>query len=251
MTVHFVGAGPGDPELLTRKAERLLRHASVCIWAGSLINPQLIELLPSSCICHDSATLDLEQIIALCAQAHASGKDVVRLHCGEPSLYGAIAEQRRRLDILGIPSTQVPGISAWQAAAATLRVELTAPEVAQAVVLGRVAGRTPVPRAHDLRILARLGTTLCLYLSVDRIEEIVAACLPYHGAACPAAVVFHASWPDELIVRGTLSDIAPRVATAGIRRTALVLVGRALASSSPDSQLYAEHFSHGYREAKQ
>jgi precorrin-4/cobalt-precorrin-4 C11-methyltransferase len=250
MTVHIVGAGPGDPELLTRKADRLLRSARICIWAGSLINPQILDLLPADCVRHDSAGLDLDQTTAICAEAHARGLDVVRLHTGEPALYGAIAEQMRRLDAQGIPYTQVPGISAWQAVAATLRVELTAPEIAQAVVLGRVSGRTPVPAAHDLTALAALRTTLCLYLSVDRITEIAAACIPHHGADCPAAVVFHASWPDERVVRGTLSDIAQRVAAEDIRRTALVVIGRALAGTAPESRLYAADFAHGFREAR-
>lgn len=250
MTVHFVGAGPGDPDLLTRKAERLLRAARICIWAGSLINPQILDLLPAECVRHDSAGLDLDQTTGLCAEAHARGFDVVRLHTGEPALYGAIAEQMRRLHALGIAYAVVPGISAWQAAAAALRVELTAPEIAQAVVLGRVSGRTPVPSAHDLPALAALRTTLCLYLSVDRIADIVAACIPHHGADCPAAVVFHASWPDERVVRGTLANIAKRVAAEDIRRTALVVIGRALAGSAPDSRLYAADFTHGFREAR-
>jgi precorrin-4/cobalt-precorrin-4 C11-methyltransferase len=250
MTVHFVGAGPGDPELLTRKAERLLRSARVCIWAGSLINPQILDLLPAECVRHDSAHLDLDQTTMLCAEAHERSVDVIRLHTGEPALYGAIAEQMRRLHALGIPYAQVPGISAWQAAAASLKTELTAPELAQAVVLGRISGRTPVPAAHDLAALAALQTTLCLYLSVDRIADIAAACIPHHGADCPAAVVFHASWPDERVVRGTLADIAERVAAEDIRRTALVVVGRALAGSAPDSRLYAADFAHGYRAAR-
>ncbi len=247
MTVYFVGAGPGDPELLTLKAERLLRRARVCIWAGSLINPELLGLLPEGCQVHDSSGLDLQQTTELCLRAHEANLDVVRLHTGEPSLYGAIAEQMRALDAHGVAHELIPGISAWQAAAAALRVELTAPEIAQAVVLGRVSGRTPVPEAHDLPELARLKTTLCLYLSVDRISEIARACIPHHGPDCPAAVVYHASWPDEHVVRGTLEDIAERVQAAGIERNALVVIGRALLGGGPCSRLYSSEFDHGYR----
>lgn len=250
MTVFFVGAGPGDPELLTRRAERLLRAARVCIWAGSLIPPAILDLLPDGCERHDSARLDLPAIVALCADAHARGLDVVRLHSGEPALYGAIAEQRRALAALGIPCAQVPGISAWQAAAAALQAELTAPEEAQALVLGRVGGRTPVPAAHDLPALAALRTTLCLYLSADRLPEIVAACLPHHGADCPVALVSRASWPDQRIVRGTLADIEGRARAAALPPPVLVLIGRALDEAAPPSRLYDPAFGHGHREGR-
>ena len=172
MKVYFVGAGPGDPELLTVKARRLLEHARLCIYAGSLINPQIVELLPSAAQRYDSAGMDLQQIIALVQRAQQQNVDVMRLHTGEPAIYGAIGEQMDALDRLGIDYEVVPGISAFQAAAATLQVELTAPEVAQTVILTRTPGRTPMPPAEDLARLAQSRATLCLFLSTDKVAEL-------------------------------------------------------------------------------
>jgi len=245
--VHFVGAGPGDPELLTVKARRLLESARCCIWAGSLVNPALLELLPEGCAVHDSAGMDLDSILTVIEACRAADVDVVRLHTGEPSLYGAIGEQMRALEARGIAYDQVPGISAFQAAAASLRVELTAPEVAQTVILTRTPGRTPMPAGEDLDKFAATGATLCLYLSAQKLYEVCRQLAPHYGADCPAAVVYHASWPDEQVFRGTLADLPGRVAEAGVSRTALILVGRALGSGIPASRLYDAGFSHGYR----
>lgn len=249
MRVYFVGAGPGDPELLTVRAARLLSEARWCIYAGSLVNPQLLALLPPTARREDSATMSLEQIIDRFRHAHQQDIDVVRLHTGEPSLYGAIGEQMDALDGLGIAYEVVSGISAFQAAAAALRVELTAPEVAQTVVLTRAPGRTPMPPAESLAVLAASQATMCLYLSVDKTASLAETLAAHYGADCPAAVVYHASWPDQSVVRGTLADIGAKTAAAGIARTGLLLVGRALARPYPHhSKLYDHKFSHGYRE---
>ncbi len=248
MKVFFVGAGPGDPELLTVKAQRLLKNCRFCIYAGSLVSPAVLELLPVDAERHDSATLDLDQIVGLFTAARTRGLDVIRLHTGEPALFGAIGEQMDALDALGIDYEVVPGVSSFQAAAAELRVELTAPDIAQTVVLTRVAGRTPVPEQQSLQRLAASRATLCLFLSVDKIDEIAATLGPHYGEDCPAAVVFRASWPDQNVVRGTIGDIAARVHEQGISRTAMVLVGHALQRPLPHaSRLYDPQFTHGYR----
>jgi len=249
MRVYFVGAGPGDPELLTIKAERLLRSARCCVYAGSLVNPAILQLLPPEAERHDSAGMALPQIISVIQQAHRQDLDVVRLHTGEPSIYGAIGEQMDVLDRLGIDYEVVPGISSFQAAAAALRVELTAPEISQTVILTRTAGRTPVPPSEELSKLAASRATLCIFLSSDKLAEITATLVPHYGQDCPAAVIYHASWPDQAVVRGTLADIAAAADARGITRTAIVLVGRALARPLPRaSKLYDPDFHHGYRE---
>lgn len=248
MKVFFVGAGPGDPDLLTRKAERLLRNARVCIYAGSLVSPEIINLLPRGAEMHDSATLALPQVIDLILSAQAKNLDVVRLHTGDPSIYSAIGEQICELERLEIDYEIVPGVSAFQAAAAALRWELTVPERAQSIVLTRTPGRTLMPETESLEQFARTGATLCLFLSVHMIERHAQTLAEYYGGDCPAAVVYHASWPDERIVRGTLADIAEKVTTAGITKTALFIV-------RPDpqgarSRLYDPDFTHGYRGGK-
>jgi precorrin-4/cobalt-precorrin-4 C11-methyltransferase len=246
MKVWFVGAGPGDPELLTVKAQRLLQSAPCCIWAGSLVNPGLLDLLPEACEIHDSAGMDLDAILSVMCACRDRDVDVVRLHTGDPALYGAIAEQMRRLDAEGIPYEVVPGVSAFQAAAATLQIELTLPEVSQTVILTRTAGRTPMPAGEDLDALAATGATLCIYLSASKLPEICQTLAAHYGAECPAALVYHASWPDEKVIRSTLSDLPGEA--GGITRTAVILVGPAVGRIGPESKLYDRHFSHGYRE---
>jgi len=248
MKVYFVGAGPGDPDLLTRKAERLLRNAHICIYAGSLVSPAVLELLPQEAEKHDSAKLALERIMAICLEARARNIDVVRLHTGDPSIYSATGEQMAGLDRRGIEYEVVPGVSAFQAAAAALRWELTVPEVAQTVVLTRTPGRTPMPEGEGIEGLARTGATLCLFLSVHTIAETARALAGHYGPECPAAVVYHASWPDQLIVRGTLQDIAEKTKAAGIKKAAMVIVGRIPAAEGPRSRLYDATFSHEYRQ---
>ena len=210
MKVYFVGAGPGDAELLTLKAQRLLRQARRCVYAGSLVSGEVLGLLPPDARRWDSAGMTLEEIVAVFREAWQDGVDVVRLHAGEPALYGAIGEQMDALDRLGIDYEVVPGISSFQAAAAALKVELTAPEVAQTVILTRTPGRTPMPAAEELSRLAQSRATLCIFLSAEKLAEVAATLAEHYGPECPAAVVYHASWPDQKVVRGTLADIAGR-----------------------------------------
>jgi precorrin-4/cobalt-precorrin-4 C11-methyltransferase len=250
MKVYIVGAGPGNPEWLTVAADRLLRGARICIYAGSLVNPEILDLLPADCERYDSARLCLDEIIVFCVEAQKRNIDVVRLHTGEPSLYGAIGEQMNALSERGIEFEMIPGISAFQASAAALRCELTAPEIAQTVILTRAAGRTPLPPEQDLVKLAEHKATLCIYLSADNVELICGQLLPFYGKTCPAAVIYHASWPDQQIFRGTLETVPQLVEKAGIKRTALILVGQALARPRSESKLYDATFSHGYRGSK-
>jgi len=247
MMVHFVGAGPGDPELLTRKAERLLREARICVFAGSLVSPGVLALIAPGAERYDSAGMTLPETVAVYLQAQERGVDVVRLHSGEPALYGAIAEQMDELDRLGIAYDVVPGISSFQAAAAILQTELTAPEVAQTVILTRSSGRTPLPAEQELGQLARSHATLCIFLSTGHVEKIVSALLPEYGAECPAAVVYRASWPDQQVIRTRLAELAASVQAAGWRNTAMIVVGEALARSSRRSRLYDPAFAHGFR----
>lgn len=251
--VLFVGAGPGDPELITVKGLRALQRADVVIHAGSLVNPALLDELKPGAAAHDSAGLTLEEVIDLIRAAVAGGQQVVRLHTGDPCLYGAIQEQMARLDALGIGYAVIPGVTAAFAAAAGLGQELTLPGVSQTLVLSRLAGRTPVPEPEALRRLAANGGTLCLYLSVGMMEQVVAELLAggVFTGDTPAAVVYRASWPDERVVEGALADIADKVAAAGIGRQALILVGEVLAARhrgvAERSRLYDPGFSHGFR----
>jgi precorrin-4/cobalt-precorrin-4 C11-methyltransferase len=250
MKVYFVGGGPGDPELLTIKAERLLKGCRCCVYAGSLVSPEIVSILPEDAEKHDSAGLALEEIIDVCRDAQERGIDVVRLHSGDPSIYGAIREQMNELDKLGIEYEVVPGVSSFQASAAALKTELTAPELAQTIILTRAGGRTPVPPEQELSELGRTKATLCVFLSVQKIEEVTEKLVPHYGDDCPAAVVYRASWPDQLVVKGTLADIAEKVKAAGIKKTAMIVVGRALSREVAVSKLYDRTFSHGCREAQ-
>lgn len=250
MTVYFVGSGPGDPELLTIKARRLLGSCRVCIYAGSLVSGDISALLPADAEKYDSARLSLDETTAICRDAHRRGLDIVRLHSGDPSIYGAIGEQMDELDKLGIPYEVVPGVSSFQASAAALRAELTMPEVSQTIILTRVADRTPVPESQELSRLAASRATLCIFLSVHKMREIAATLAPHYGSECPAAVVFHASRPDQTVVRGTLADIASKVESAGLKKTAIIVVGRAIERGPNRSKLYDADFSHGCREAR-
>lgn len=245
--VYFVGAGPGDPELLTLKGRRLLDAADLVVYAGSLVNPALLDGIRARC--HDSAGLDLTAIMDLLIPACRAGETVVRLHTGDPTMYGAIREQMQELARAQIPAVVVPGVSSVFAAAAALGLELTVPEQTQTVILTRQAGRTPVPESEALPKLAAIGATMCIFLSVGMIQSVVADLLAGgYAATTPVAVVEKASWPDERIVRGTLEDIAARVESAGIRKTAMIVVGPALDERSQiASRLYAEDFSHGCR----
>ncbi|MEV6342304.1 precorrin-4 C(11)-methyltransferase [Actinoplanes sp. NPDC051851] len=241
MTVHFIGAGPGAADLITLRGHRLLASSPVCLYAGSLVPPELLEACPAGARLVDTANLTLDEIVAEMTAAHAAGQDVARLHSGDPSVFSAVAEQMRRLDAAGVPYAVVPGVPAFAAAAAALGRELTVPAVAQTVILTRTAERaTAMPPGEDLATLGRSRATMVLHLAVQRIGAVVAELVGEYGADCPVAVVARASRPDELIVRGTLADIAAKVEEAGIRRTAVIVVGAALtAGQFPDSHLYS------------
>ncbi|EDT37203.1 precorrin-4 C(11)-methyltransferase [Burkholderia ambifaria] len=239
MTVYFIGAGPGDPELITVKGQRLVRTCPVILYAGSLVPPAVLDGHRAEQVVN-TAELDLDAIVALLADAHAKGQDVARVHSGDPSLYGAIGEQIRRLKALGIPYEIVPGVTATAACAATLGVELTLPGIAQTVILTRFAGKTTMPEGEALGALAAHRATLAIHLGVRHLARIVDEVLPHYGPDCPVAVIYRASWPDEERVTGTLADIVGKVRGTQIERTALILVGRVLdAQGFADSTLYA------------
>jgi precorrin-4/cobalt-precorrin-4 C11-methyltransferase len=242
MTVHFIGAGPGAPDLLTLRGRDLIAASPVCLYAGALIPREILAHAAAEARVVDTRDLTLDEIVAELERAHAAGHDVARLHSGDLSIYSAAAEQMRRLDGIGIPWDVTPGVPAFAAAAAALRRELTIPEVAQTVILTRYGRRaSAMPAGEELGGLAAHGATLVIHLGAQAIEEIAATLTPHYGPDCPAAVVARASWPDELILRGTLADIAGQVAEAGITRTATILVGPALdAHGFRDSHLYSK-----------
>ncbi|MGD0455037.1 MAG: precorrin-4 C(11)-methyltransferase [Solirubrobacteraceae bacterium] len=242
MTVHFIGAGPGAPDLLTLRAQRLIASCPVCLYAGALVPREVLEHAPPGARVSDTQHLDLDQIVAELQAAHERGEDVARLHSGDLSIYSAAAEQMRRLDALEIPWDVTPGVPAFAAAAAALGRELTIPEVAQTVILTRYGKRaSAMPPGEDLASLAAHGATLAIHLGAQAIDEIAATLTTHYGGHCPVAVVARASWPDELIVRGTLATIAEQVHEAGVRRTAIILVGPALAAEGfRDSHLYSQ-----------
>ncbi|WP_305045443.1 precorrin-4 C(11)-methyltransferase [Geoalkalibacter sp.] len=251
--VLFVGAGPGDPELITLKGLKALRQADLVVYAGSLVNRALLAELKPQARAVDSAPLALEEIVSCMAAAVVEGKSVVRLHTGDPGIYGAIQEQIDALAALGIGTEVIPGVTAAFAAAAALGQELTLPEVSQTVIISRREGRTPVPEGERLERIAALGATLCLYLSVGMMDEVVAELLAggVYRPSTPVAVVSKASWPDERRIEGTLGDIAERVKQAGISRQAVIIVGEVLNARhrgvGEKSKLYDRNFVHGFR----
>ncbi|MBF0094236.1 MAG: precorrin-4 C(11)-methyltransferase [Alphaproteobacteria bacterium] len=249
MTVHFIGAGPGAPDLITVRGLDLIRRCPVVLYAGSLVPEEVVAEAPAGARVVDTAPLDLDRIIAEMEAAHGRGQDVARVHSGDPSLYGAIAEQMRRLDALGIPYDVTPGVPAFAAAAAALGMELTLPDVAQTVILTRTSVRSSaMPAGEDLKTLGASGATLAIHLSVNNLAVVVRDLTPLYGADCPVAVVYRASWPDQRILRGTLGDIQAKVKEAGLSRTALVLVGRVLGEAGfSDSRLYAPDHTHVLR----
>ena len=249
MTVHFIGAGPGAADLITLRGRDLLAACPVCLYAGSVVAPELLAHCPPGARIVDTAPLDLDQIEAEYVAAHAAGQDVARLHSGDLAVFSAVAEQMRRLDRRGIPYTLTPGVPAFSAAAAMLGRELTIPEVAQSVVLTRVSGRaSAMPAGETLAAFGATGATLAIHLAVHAIDRIAAELSPLYGADCPVAVVVRASWPDERVLRGTLGDIAAIVAGEQVERMALVLVGRALAAEGfRDSALYDPDYRRRFR----
>ncbi len=249
MTVHFIGAGPGAPDLMTLRGMALLRAAPMVLYAGSLIPEAVIAEADKSARVVDTAPLTLDEIIALIETAHAAGQDVARLHSGDPSLYGAIAEQIRRLDALGIAYDITPGVPAYAAAAAALGCELTLPGIVQSVILTRTSVRASVmPPGEELGKLAVTGATLAVHLSINNLAKVVRELIPHYGAECPVAIAYRVSWPDEKMIRGTLGDIRAKTKPLRLTRTALILVGRALgAEAFDDSKLYDPGHHHVLR----
>jgi precorrin-4/cobalt-precorrin-4 C11-methyltransferase len=252
MTVHFIGAGPGAADLITVRGLKLIQSCQVCLYAGSLVPEAIIKAAPDNARIVDTAPLHLDEIIAEFADAHAKGMDVARVHSGDPSLYGAMAEQMRRLDRLGIPYDVTPGVPAFAAAAAELKTEFTLPEIAQSIILTRTAMQaSPMPESESLEQLGRSKATLAIHLSIRNLGYIERALSPHYGPDCPVVVVYRVTWPDQQIIRGTLSTIAKKVRAAKLKRTALILVGPVLdAQSFRDSALYDATHEHILRNRK-
>lgn len=248
--IHFVGAGCGAPDLITVRGARLLSEADVVIYAGSLVNPKLLEYCKEGCEIHDSAYMTLEQVIDVMKKAESEGKTTVRLHTGDPSIYGAIREQFDALDPLGISYDVCPGVSAFSGAAASLKAEYTLPNVSQTVMITRMEGRTPVPDKEKIRSLAQHQTTMCLFLSTGLLEGLQAELIAGgFSPDTPAAIVYKASWPEEKIVRCRLSEIAQKATENNITKTALIVVGYFLGDTYDRSKLYDPCFTTEFREA--
>ena len=253
MTVYFIGAGPGAADLITLRGQRLIERCPVCLYAGSLVPAEIIASAPSNATVMDTAPMHLDQIIAEIDRAHQAGQDVSRVHSGDPSIYGAIGEQMRRLDRLGIDYEIVPGVPAFAAAAASLKCELTLPDVSQTVILTRTAMKSSaMPKGEELEKLGRSGATLAIHLSVRNLAHVSKALTPHYGADCPVVIAYRASWPDERFIRTTLAGMKEAARKAKITRTALVLVGRVLDQISgtaqfSDSALYDESHAHVLR----
>ena len=248
MTVHFIGAGPGAPDLLTLRGRDLIARCPVCLYAGSLVPQEILAYCPAGARIVNTAPLDLDAIMGEFAAAHASGHDVARLHSGDLSVWSAMGEQLRRLRAAGMPYTVTPGVPSFAAAAAALGAELTLPGLAQSVVLTRTPGRaSPMPSGESLANFAATGATLAIHLSVHKLVQIVADLVPVYGPDCPVAVVYRASWPDEQVIRATLVTLEAAM-PAGLERTALILVGPALSAEGfADSRLYASDYDRRFR----
>ncbi len=249
MTVHFIGAGPGAPDLITVRGLRLIERCPVCLYAGSLVPEEIVKAAPSDALVMDTASMHLDAIIAVMETAHAKGQDVARVHSGDPSIYGAVAEQMRRLDALSIPYDVTPGVPAFAAAAARLATELTLPEIAQTVIVTRTGMKaSSMPEHETLEILGRSRATLAIHLSIRNLDHIRRELEPYYGADCPVVIAYRATWPDELYIRTTLAEMKEKVREAKITRTALVLVGQVFGENEfRDSDLYNAEFSHVLR----
>ncbi|MFO1159251.1 MAG: precorrin-4 C(11)-methyltransferase [Reyranellaceae bacterium] len=249
MTVHFIGAGPGAPDLITVRGRDLIARCPVCLYAGSLVPTALLEQCPAGARIVDTAPMSLDEIIEECRRATEASQDVARLHSGDLSVWSALGEQLRRLDALGISYTITPGVPSFAAAAAALGQELTLPELAQSVVLTRTSGRaSAMPSAETLEAFAATGATLAIHLSIHVLDKVVERLLPFYGADGPAAVVYRASWPEERVIRGTLGTIAEEIARQPIERTALIMVGKVLGPSDfRDSALYDAGYQRRFR----
>lgn len=249
MTVHFIGAGPGAPDLITVRGHRLIQSCDVCLYAGSLVPPEIVALAPTTATIRDTAPMHLDEIVAVMAEAHAAGKIVARVHSGDPSIYGAIAEQMRRLSAIDIPYDVVPGVPAFAGAAARLAIELTLPEIAQTVIITRTNGKaSPMPEHETLEILGQSRATLAIHMSIRHLAYIEEALTPHYGADCPVIIAYRVTWPDESYHFTTLAGMRAVAREAKITRTALVLVGQVFGRNDfRDSALYAADFAHVLR----
>ncbi len=250
MRVYFIGAGPGDPELLTLKAKRAIGTSDIVVYAGSLINPEVLKFAREDAVLYDSSTMELEEILKIYREAKKDGRTVARIHSGDLSIYSALQEQLDWCEKEGIDAEIIPGISSYQAAAAALKQELTLPGISQTLILTRISGRTEVPAKESLEELARAKATMAIFLSTHEIERVVDQLTKGYGEDTPVAVVEKASWPEERKIIGTLGNIAEKVKEAGIKRQALILVGDVLRKNYQRSKLYDAHFEHGFRKKK-
>jgi precorrin-4/cobalt-precorrin-4 C11-methyltransferase len=250
MTIHFIGAGPGAADLITVRGMKLLQSCPVCLYAGSIVPPEMLDWCGLDTRRVDTAPMSLDEIEAEYVRAHAAGQDVARLHSGDLSVWSAVAEQMRRLDRLGIPYSLTPGVPAFAAAAAALGRELTIPAEAQSLVLTRISGRaSPMPSGETLAAFGATGATLAIHLAIHALDRVVAELTPLYGADCPVAIVFHASWPDEKIVRSTLGDIEARFAADPVVRTAIIFIGKGLgADDFRESSLYDPDYQRRFRD---
>ena len=251
MTVYFIGAGPGAPDLITLRGQRLIERCPVCLYAGSLVPAEIVASAPSGALVRDTASMHLDEIMAEIEAAHARGEDVARVHSGDPSIYGAVAEQMRRLDVQSIPYEVVPGVPAFAGAAASLMTELTLPEISQTIILTRTGGKaSSMPEGEQLEVLGASGATLAIHLSVRNLAYVEQALTPHYGADCPVVVAYRATWPDEQMIVTTLAQMRTRVREAKITRTALVFVGRVFGETHfRESRLYDPAFAHVLRNA--
>ncbi|GAA0606528.1 precorrin-4 C(11)-methyltransferase [Thalassospira tepidiphila] len=252
MTVHFIGAGPGAPDLITVRGLRLIEKCPVCLYAGSLVPEEIVTAAPEGAHVVDTAPMNLDEIMAEIEAAHAKGQDVARVHSGDPSIYGAIAEQIRRLDDLGIPYDITPGVSAYAATAAEIGAELTLPDISQTVILTRTAMRSSgMPDGESLAELGKSRATLAVHLSINNLANVVRDLTPHYGEDCPVVIAYRVTWPDQQFIFGTLGDIRAKVKGSGITRTALIMVGEVFGRKDfTDSRLYAADHTHVLRPAK-
>ena len=249
MTIHFIGAGPGAPDLITLRGRDLIAASPVCLYAGSLVPKEILAHCPKDARIINTAAMSLEELAAEFSRAHEAGEDVARLHSGDLSIWSAMGEQIRMLKALGIPFTVTPGVPSFAAAAAALGAELTLPEVAQSVVLTRTSGRaSSMPESENLANFAKTGAVLAIHLSIHTLDEVVATLTPHYGENCPAAIVYRASWPDQQIIRGTLATLAEQFSESPVERTALILVGKTLgAEGFRNSALYDADYQRRFR----
>lgn len=248
--VYFIGAGPGDPELITIKGKNIIEKSDVVIYAGSLVNPKILEYCKKNVEIYNSASMNLEEVLEVTIKAVSDGKDVARVHTGDPSIYGAIREQIDYLEKENIVCKVIPGVSSFTASAATLKKEFTLPDVSQTIICTRLEGRTPVPEDESLEKLASHKTSMAIFLSVQMIEDVINKLLIHYSPTTPIAVIQKASWPDEKVVLGTLEDIALKVKEENITKTAQILVGDFLGNKYELSKLYDKSFTHMYRVGK-